>query len=172
MNLNKIKLFCSDIDGVWTDGGMFYDQRGNELKKFNTYDSMGVLLLREVDIPFVIVSGEETEIVRTRAKKLKIENVFLGVKNKVQTIERFINKMDIKWDEIAFIGDDMNDVPLLKKVGFSACPKNAPEFTKQVVNWISPVKGGDGAFRSFVEYYLNSIDMLDLVLEKYIEKNY
>ena len=168
--MNDIKLFITDIDGVWTDGGMYYDQLGNEWKKFNTSDSAGVLFLKIINIPLAIISGEDTEIVRRRAKKLKIEYVFLGVKNKVNTAQELINKLGIAWENVAFIGDDINDFQLLSKVGLSATPINAPIYIKEKVNWVIPVKGGDGVFRAFIEKYLREINQLNNVLDKYLHK--
>ena len=167
--MNDIKLFITDIDGVWTDGGMYYDQLGNEWKKFNTYDSAGVIFLKLLNIPLAIISGEDTEIMKRRAKKLKIEYVFLGVKNKVNTAQELINKLGIAWENVAFIGDDINDCQLLSKVGLSATPINAPNYIKEKVNWVIPIKGGDGVFRAFVEKYLIEVNQLNYVLDTYLQ---
>lgn len=161
MILSKIKLFITDIDGVWTDGGMYYDQQGNELKKFNTADSAGVIFLRQFGIPVAIITGEDTEIVTRRAKKLAIEHLFMGVKNKLATARELCDSLMIGLENVAYIGDDLNDIPLLKAVGLSAAPVNAPDYIKQVVQQVIPVKGGDGAFRAFVEYYLKRENLLD-----------
>lgn len=169
--MKDIKLFITDIDGVWTDGGMYYDQLGNEWKKFNTSDSAGVLFLKFLNIPLAIISGEDTDIVKRRAKKLKIDYVFLGVKNKVITAQELINKFNITWENVAYIGDDINDIQLLSKVGISATPINAPNYIKDKVNWVIPVKGGDGAFRAFIEKYLIEINELNNVLDLYQQKN-
>src|SRR6476469_6651167 len=112
------KLVITDIDGVWTDGGMFYDQTGNELKKFNTSDSAGVLFLKHLNIPFAVITGEDTEIMRRRAAKLKIDLLFMGVKNKTEVAEKLCVDLGISLADVAFIGDDLGDLKLLKKVGF------------------------------------------------------
>jgi 3-deoxy-D-manno-octulosonate 8-phosphate phosphatase (KDO 8-P phosphatase) len=148
------KLVITDIDGVWTDGGMYYDQTGNEWKKFNTSDSAGVLFLRLLEIPLAIITGEDTEIVRRRADKLKIEHVYLGVKDKVEVAENLCQQLGIQLNEVAYIGDDINDIKLLNKVGLSSCPKNAPIYIKEIVDLSLDVNGGDGAFREFVEKIL------------------
>jgi len=163
------KLVITDIDGVWTDGGMFYDQTGNEWKKFNTSDSAGVLFLRMLEIPFAIMTGEDTQIVQRRADKLKVEHLYLGAKNKVKLADELRQTLDIEWSEIAFIGDDINDLALLKKVGWSAAPSNAPSYIKSVVKTQLSVRGGDGAFRAFVELILEENAMMESVLEKYTQ---
>lgn len=168
----EIKLFITDIDGVWTDGGMFYDQTGNEWKKFNTSDSAGVLFLRLLDIPTAIITGENTEIVKRRAEKLKIPYLFMGIKDKVKTAYQLCEELKIDISEVAYIGDDINDMLLLRKVGLSAAPANAPDYVKREVDWKIPVKGGDGAFRAFVERYLDQNKLLDEILEKVLSTTF
>ena len=167
--LSNIKLFITDIDGVWSDGGMYYDETGNELKKFNTSDSAGVLFLRLAEIPLAIITGENTTIVQRRADKLKIENCFLGVKDKVTVAKELLEKYNCKWNEVAYLGDDLNDIKLLEKVGLSACPNNAPDYIKARVNWVMDKNGGDGVFREFVERYLPEKKMFENILKNYPE---
>lgn len=164
----KPKLIITDIDGVWTDGGMYYDQSGNEWKKFNTSDSAGVLFCRLKKIPVAIITGEETEIVRRRAEKLKIDFVFQGVSDKLHVAIELCKQLDVSLSEVAFIGDDINDLKLMKKVGFSCSPSNAPEYIKKLVNHVTKTKGGEGAFREFVEYIFE--DDMDDLLETYLAK--
>lgn len=169
--MNLPKIIITDIDGVWTDGGMYYDQSGNEWKKFNTSDSAGVLWCRFLEIPVVIVTGEDTEIVRRRAQKLKIEHAFHGIKDKVQTVDKLLQELKFSWEEVAFIGDDINDYHMLKKVGFSCCPANSPSYIKSIVDHVVDVKGGDGAFRAFVEHIMVSTGNMEKVLEKYLSNS-
>lgn len=161
------KLFITDIDGVWTDGGMYYDQTGNEWKKFNTSDSAGVLFLNYLNIPLVIITSEKTKIVERRAEKLKIELLYQGVKDKVGLANKICSEMDLSLSEVAFIGDDLNDIPLLKKVGFSCSPANAPDYVKEHVKYVTCKKGGEGAFREFVETILVEHKLLVEVLDKH-----
>ncbi|MFD2724778.1 KdsC family phosphatase [Hyunsoonleella rubra] len=160
------KLILTDIDGVWTDGGMFYDESGNEFKKFNTYDSAGVLFARLLDIPCGIITGESTESVKRRGEKLKMDYIFLGVKDKVSTIEKLISELGIGWSQLAYIGDDINDYNVLLKAGLSACPDSAPDYIKKIVDWQLNKNGGDGVFREFVERIIfeNNIDLVELFL--------
>lgn len=149
------KLFLTDIDGVWTDGGMYYDQTGNEWKKFHTYDSAGVLFCHKKGIPVGIITGEETEIVSKRAKKLKVDFLFQGAMNKLDIAQELCKQIKITLDEVAFIGDDLNDVDLLMEVGISGAPSSAPDYIKQIVSITTKKAGGEGAFREFVERILN-----------------
>jgi 3-deoxy-D-manno-octulosonate 8-phosphate phosphatase (KDO 8-P phosphatase) len=166
----SLKLFITDIDGVWTDGGMYYDAEGNEWKKFNTSDSAGVLFLRLLNIPVAIITGENTPIVSRRAKKLQIEHLYMGASDKLTVAKSLCRQLNIELSEVAYIGDDINDLELLAAVGRSAAPLNAPAYVKDKVHTIVPVNGGDGAFRSFVEMYLAETGQLQKVLDLYHEE--
>ncbi len=148
------KLVITDIDGVWTDGGMYYDQTGNEWKKFHTYDSAGVLFCHQNSILVGIITGEDTEIVERRAEKLNIDFLFQGVTNKLEVAQTLCNKLNITMNEDAYIGDDLNDIELLKAVGISAAPNSAPDNIKKIVSFVTQKDGGAGAFREFVEKLL------------------
>ena len=145
------KLVLTDIDGVWTDGGMYYDQTGNEWKKFNTSDSAGVIFCHQRNIPVGIITGEETEIVKRRSNKLKIDYLFQGVSNKLEVAANFCKTLNISLKDVAYIGDDINDVELLRAVGCSGAPDNASSYIKEIVKIVTHRKGGEGAFREFVE---------------------
>lgn len=148
------KLILTDIDGVWTDGGMYYDQTGNEWKKFNTYDSAGVLFAHQRGIPVGIITGEETEIVRRRAEKLHIDYVFQGVSDKLEIAKTICNSLKISLNEVAYIGDDLNDIQLLGAVGIAGVPKSAPAYVKKHSHITLEKSGGEGVFREFVEKIL------------------
>jgi 3-deoxy-D-manno-octulosonate 8-phosphate phosphatase (KDO 8-P phosphatase) len=162
----KIKLFITDIDGVWTDAGMYYDNINNELKKFNTKDAIGVFFLKLLGIETVIISSENTNIVKRRAKKLAINKCFLGVENKLDFTLDLCKKQGIDIKEVAFIGDEINDLNLIENVGLSACPSNAASYIKREVNWIMTKKGGDGVYREFVIKYLNHTKKMEEVIQK------
>lgn len=160
------KLVLTDIDGVWTDGGMYYDQNGNEMKKFHTYDSAGVLFLRHLNIPVGIITGEDTLIVKRRADKLKIDYLYMGVKDKLAVLQNLCNELCIDAGEVAYIGDDLNDASILQAVGFSAVPFSAPRYMKKLAHFVLEKKGGEGVFREFVELILDRTGDLDGVLQK------
>jgi len=150
--MNLPKLILTDIDGVWTDGGMYYDQTGNEWKKFNTYDSAGVLFAHKLNILVGIITGETTEIVKRRSEKLGIDYLCQGVQNKLAKATELCDSLGFTLEDVAYIGDDLNDIELLKNVGFSATPASAPQYIKDIANVSLSKKGGDGVFREFVEY--------------------
>tara|TARA_B100000963_G_C22449417_1_gene590371 strand:+ start:294 stop:776 length:483 start_codon:yes stop_codon:yes gene_type:complete len=157
----KTKLILTDIDGVWTDGGMYYDNHGNELKKFHTYDSAGVLFCKKLNVPVGILTGEITEIVAKRAEKLKVDYLYQGVENKLDVAKDLCNKYNIDLNDVAYIGDDLNDISLLKSVGFSACPSSAPNYIKKIVHTVLNKNGGEGVFREFVEQLFDIESIID-----------
>lgn len=164
---NLPKLILTDIDGVWTDGGMYYDQSGNEWKKFNTSDSAGVLFAHRLSIPVGIITGESTEIVDRRAKKLKVDYLFQGIKNKLEVVTRLCKELNITLKDVAYIGDDLGDMNVLKAVsdagGYAGVPSSAPRYVKALGSLGLEKKGGEGVFREFVEkIILNEVGELPL----------
>ena len=153
-NRNNIKLVATDIDGVWTDAKMYYTENGDFMKSFSTYDGMAVQLLKEKNIDTVIITSENSEIVIQRAKKLNIKNVVIGEKNKLDRIKKICADKKINLNEVAYIGDDINDIDILREVGFSALTSNSPIKNQIKVDYITNRKGGDGAFREFVDLIL------------------
>lgn len=145
------KLILTDIDGVWTDGGMYYDQTGNEWKKFHTYDSAGVLFAHRLNIPVGIITSENTEIVARRAKKLKVEYLLQGVKDKLGKAKELCQELGITLQEVAYIGDDLGDIKLLSEVKWAGVPLNASQYIQSLANIHLTKKGGEGVFREFVE---------------------
>lgn len=150
----NLRLVITDIDGVWTDGGMYYDQQGNELKKFHTYDSAGVLFCRMHGIPVVVITGEDTAIVARRCAKLGITHLYQGVKDKLAVARRVSAELGVPLSEAAYFGDDVPDLPLLEAVGWSGAPANAPEYVRSRVRHVTSARGGEGAFREFIEALL------------------
>jgi 3-deoxy-D-manno-octulosonate 8-phosphate phosphatase (KDO 8-P phosphatase) len=150
------KLILTDIDGVWTDGGMYYDQTGNEWKKFNTSDSAGVLFAHRLNIPVGIITGEETHIVARRSNKLRVDYLFQNTKDKLAVAQSLCEELHITLKDVAFIGDDLGDINLLKQVGFAGVPASAPDYVKILGNVPLSKKGGEGVFREFVEKIIGS----------------
>lgn len=159
------KLILTDIDGVWTDGGMYYDQTGNEWKRFHTYDSAGVLLAHKFNILVGIITGERTQIVQRRAEKLKVDFLFQGVSNKLKVAEKLCDEMNISLDEVAYIGDDLGDIQLLKQVGIAGVPPSAPAYMISFSDFPLKKKGGEGVFREFVEIILKETGALKTIFD-------
>ena len=170
--MNLPRLILTDIDGVWTDGGMYYDQTGNEWKKFHTYDSAGVLLAHRFHIPVGIITGEQTEIVRRRAEKLKVDFLYQGINNKFIVVKELAAKLQIQLKDIAYIGDDINDIEVLQNVGFCGVPATAPIYIKQFSTFPLSKKGGEGVFREFVETLLIKNLNINTILKIYAGDDY
>jgi len=152
----KIKVVLTDVDCVLTDGGMYYTENGDVMKKFHTRDGMGVTLLRKNLISTVIVTKEKTKFVKMWAKKMKVEKLFDGIKRKEDMINIICNQFKVKTDELAYIGDDVNDVELLKLVGLSATPSDGIETVRKLCDYVCNAKGGNGAFREFVDLIIKN----------------
>ncbi len=155
---NMIKLFISDVDGVLTDGSMYYSENGDELKRFNTYDGMAFQILRDRGVKTAIITSEKTKIVSNRAKKLKIDFLYQGASgsNKLMLAKQICKDNDIDFSSVSYIGDDVNCFELLTAVNYKACPANAVKTIKNIKDIILlNYKGGDGAVREFVDYLIN-----------------
>ena len=156
-NLNKVKLFLSDVDGTLTDSGMYYGENGEVFKKFNTRDGKGFELLRKSGIKTGIITSEDSKIVKSRAKKLKIDYLFQGKENsgKLNAALSICEELSISLKEVAYIGDDINCYELLKNVGWAACPADSNSLIKNLPNITKlTTKGGSGAVREFIELIL------------------
>jgi len=153
--MEKIKLILTDVDGVLTDGGMYYSKDGEIMKKFNAKDGMGVELLLKKNIKTILITKEKSNIVKLRGKKINASETIIGVRKKEDRLNEICKKYKIKNQNIAYIGDDMNDLEIMKRVGFSACPKNAVKEIIKISNFVCKKNGGDGAFREFVDHILS-----------------
>ncbi len=152
--LGKIKILVMDVDGTLTDGKVFLSASGDEMKKFSIRDGMGIELLRKGGIESAIITSEISTIVDHRAKKLKIEFVLHGSRNKKKDLENLAKKLSLKLDEVAYIGDDVNDIFAMQSSGVSACPCDAVDEVKRVVDYQCKYNAGYGAVREFCELIL------------------
>ena len=157
-NLKNIKILVTDVDCVLTDCGMYYTSEGDYMKKFHTRDGMGIALLRKCGISTIIVTKEKTKIVRNWAKKMKIDHVYDGIVDKEKILEKICKKYDITSSQVGYIGDDVNDLGLLKKVGFSATPNVGILDAQNIVDYVCKKKGGDGVLREVTDLILHNID--------------
>lgn len=152
--IRPIKLLCLDVDGVLTDGGVYYSDKKEELLKFNRIDGKGLELIRQVGIDVIIISSESSYISKKRADKLKIDNVFLGIKDKLSLLQDYCWRKKLNSREVCFMGDDVQDLPVIEWVGFSAAPLNAVDIVKNKVLYLCRRKGGEGAVREVVDLIL------------------
>ncbi len=153
----KIKLVISDNDGVFTDNGVYYSERGEEMKRYSVRDGMGVERLRNSGIETSIMTGEVSPSLKKRAEKLGMKSLYLGVKDKLSMLETVLAETGLHRYELAYIGDDVNDVEIMKEIareGLTACPQDATDFVEPYIHYRAQADGGYGAFRDFAEWLL------------------
>ena len=154
--LNRIRLFAMDVDGVLTDAGMYYGESGDEWKKFNTRDGMGIKLLQKAGFITAIVTQERTKLVARRAEKLAIPEVHQGIMDKLSLVREMTERHGLSLEQVAYIGDDINDLETLKAVGFSASPADGIPQVIAAVDYVCMKKGGEGAVREVIEMILGA----------------
>ena len=152
----KIKLILTDVDGVLTDGCMYYSSSGEELKKFHTRDGMAVELLLQKNIKTIIITREKSKIVISRAKKINVFKVYSGIKQKDKILNQICTKFKVAPNEIVFIGDDINDEKIMKLIGLSFAPSDATQTTKNIADIITNARGGQGVLREVTDKILLS----------------
>lgn len=157
-NIKTIKLFLTDCDGCLTDSGMYYSENGDEIKKFSALDGLGFRLMREHGIPCGIITGEDRKLVARRAEKMKLDILKMGVMDKLSVVQEICRERGITLQEVAYVGDDVNDKELMAAVGFSASVPGAMEEVKQIADYVTKRPGGGGAVREVIEYILNSLE--------------
>ena len=150
----NIKLVITDVDGILTDGGMYYSKDGDIMKKFNTRDGMGVELLTKQKIGSIIITRENSPIVKKRGKKIKVLETHVGILKKESLLPKICKNYSLKIENIAYIGDDVNDFEIMQKVGFSCAPNDGIQKIKDISDYICTAKGGAGAFREVADLIL------------------
>ena len=153
--IKKIKLIATDVDGVLTDGGMYYSSKGDVLKKFHARDGMAVSILKKNTIPTVIITKERNQIVKKWSSKMNIDKLFDGVKNKEKVVSKLCKSYGLSENNIAYIGDDVNDLEILKKTGFAATPKDGNLEVKKIVDYICKNRGGEGVLREICDLIIS-----------------
>jgi len=150
--VSPVTLFLSDIDGVLTDGGMYYTEKGDEFKKFQVQDGMGFNILKELGVKVGFVTAESRDLNLRRSQKLALDFYFAGEKDKLTRVSELCRSLNISLKDVAYIGDDRNDFELLQAVGFKACPANArPEIKKIPGIFVTRARGGEGAVREWID---------------------
>ena len=154
-SLKKIKLVISDVDGVLTDGGMYYSARGDIQKKFHARDGMGMSILKRNNIPTVIITKEKNQIVKKWASKMSVDRLFDGVKKKEILVPKLCKLYNLKEENIAYIGDDVNDIGIMEKIGLSISPKDANLEVRKIANHVTKSKGGEGVLREVCDLIIS-----------------
>ena len=152
---HNIKFLVLDVDGVMTDGGMYYTEGGDQFKKFNTKDGMAIKVVRQKGMNVAFLSSGSTEhIIQNRAKTLGVERVYVGPRPKLEVLNEWCRELDITAENVAYVGDDINDLEVMDAVGFSGCPADAMEAIKLKANVVLIRNGGDACVREFVDEHL------------------
>jgi 3-deoxy-D-manno-octulosonate 8-phosphate phosphatase (KDO 8-P phosphatase) len=154
--LRAIRLLLLDVDGVMTDGGIYFSDRGDELKKFDTHDGYGIAKLQKSGVQVGILTGRTSQLVLKRAEELGIAEVHQDIERKLDVYEQVKRKLNVTDAEVAYVGDDEPDVPVMQKVGFAACPSNAVTAVRKEADFVCKNKGGEGAVREVVDLILAS----------------
>lgn len=148
--LSKIKYLVIDVDGTMTDAGIYYDEHGNELKKFCTKDGAGFFAAHQVGIKLMVLTGRECQATTRRMQEMKFDYIVQNIKDKSAYLQEFMRENGISREEVGYIGDDLNDLPPMKLCGFVGCPADSCEEVKAYADYVAQVKGGSGAVRDVV----------------------
>lgn len=153
---SKIEIAMFDVDGVMTDGGMIFDEKGKEYKVFNAKDGQGLVMLNKAGIKTIIITAKESYMVQKRFESLGFTRIYQGQRNKERALEEVVDEFDVKFEQIAYMGDDLPDLGVLKRVGLSSCPKDAVEEVVKVCRFVSKKDGGRGAVRELCDLILKN----------------
>jgi len=168
--VKKIKAIVFDVDGVLTDGGIIYDNSGMEIKRFNVKDGQIISHLKKAGFIVGAITGRDSLVVKNRCEELELDFHYHGSSNKLIQYEKIKNTYNLKDDEIAYIGDDIIDLPILARCGLSATPNDARVYMKENVDIILPSCGGDGVLRDLADYILKEQGLLENIIEKQIKE--
>jgi 3-deoxy-D-manno-octulosonate 8-phosphate phosphatase (KDO 8-P phosphatase) len=168
MSAENVKLVILDVDGVMTDGGIILDERGFELKRFNVYDGTGIKYLQRSGINVALISGRYSEPTAVRARQLGIDLVIQKSLDKLETLQDVKQKTGVREEEIAYMGDDLIDLPVLRRVGFPMVPANGRPEVKKVAMLVTKAQGGHGAVREASEYILRAQGRWATLVERYL----
>lgn len=152
--IENIRLWVIDVDGTMTDAGIYYDEQGNELKKFCTKDAAGFFAAHRAGMEIMVLTGRECEATKRRMKEMKVDYLCQDIKDKIGYLQEFVAKHGLTKEQIAYIGDDLNDLPAMKMAGFVGCPKDSCEEILVRADYVSRKKGGQGAVRDVIEHVL------------------
>lgn len=159
--IKEIKYLVIDVDGTMTDGGIYYDEHGNESKKFCTKDAAGFFVAKQSGIQIIVLTGRECEATSRRMKEMQVDFLFQNIKDKVSFLKNFMKEHKIKKNEIGYIGDDLNDLASMQLTGFVGCPADSCEEVIRMADYVSKKRGGYGVVRDVVETLLKNVGQWD-----------
>ncbi|HIM75980.1 MAG TPA: HAD-IIIA family hydrolase [Campylobacterales bacterium] len=166
----NIKAIVFDVDGVLTDGGIIYDNSGMEIKRFNVKDGQIISHLKKAGFIVGAITGRDSQVVKNRCKELKLDFHFHGSSDKLVQYNKIKEEYNLKDNQIAYIGDDIIDLPILTRCGLSATPSDARKYIKKYVDFVIPSKGGEGALRDLADFILEEQNLLEAIILKQINK--
>jgi 3-deoxy-D-manno-octulosonate 8-phosphate phosphatase (KDO 8-P phosphatase) len=167
--VKKLKLLILDVDGVLTDGRLFFDNNGEEYKCFHARDGHGIKLLRQTGVEVAVISGRKSNSVSLRMKSLGVEHVYQGHENKIAALAEIMKKTSLKPEQVAHIGDDLLDLPVMTRVGLSIAVSDANDAVKDYADWCTKTAGGQGAVREVCDFIMQSQGTFDNILTHYMQ---
>ena len=165
----QVRLLIVDIDGVMTDGGLQFDNRGEEYKTFNSLDGHGIRMLLESGIEVAVITGRNSGIVDHRMHELGVKHIYQGFRDKLPAYEKLLQDTGLEPEQTAYVGDDLPDLPIMRRVGFAIAVQNAHAFVKQHCDWVTTANGGKGAVREITDFILQAQSLLHARQDSYLE---
>lgn len=166
---HQVRLLILDVDGVLTDGGLQFDNRGEEYKTFNSLDGHGIRMLLDSAIEVAIITGRQSSIVSQRAQELGVRHLYQGCRDKLASFNELLKETGIEPGQVAYVGDDLPDLPIMRRVGLAIAVANAHSFVKQHCDWVTTLPGGRGAVREVTDFILQAQGLLDARQKRYLE---
>jgi len=164
----RVKLACFDVDGTLTDGRLYFDHAGNETKAYHVHDGLGLRLLIDNGIAVAFITARESASALARARDLRIEHVFTAVKDKLACLAELCKSLDIKIENVAYLGDDLADLPVFPHVGLAAAPANVHPWVRDRVHWVTASRGGEGAAREFCDLLLDVAGKREAIIARFM----
>ncbi len=168
-NAKQVRLLIVDIDGVLTDGGLTFDNRGEEYKTFNSLDGHGIRMLLDCGIDVAVITGRKSGIVDHRMGDLGVKHIYQGYRDKLPAFEKLLLDTGLKAEQVAYVGDDLADLPVMQRVGLAIAVQNAHSFVKQHCDWVTNSLGGIGAVREVTDFILHAQSLLDAKQNSYLK---
>jgi 3-deoxy-D-manno-octulosonate 8-phosphate phosphatase (KDO 8-P phosphatase) len=163
-----IQLVISDVDGVMSDGRVFMTNSGDEMKAFHTRDGKGVKLLMNADIEFAVITGRQSNIVQQRMESLGVRYIYQGKEDKLETYERLRQSLNLEYDQVAYIGDDLPDLPLIRRSGLGVAPIDGHSMIKPHCDWITPTASGNGSLRDLCDLILIAQNRMQAIIDAHL----
>lgn len=167
-NAKAVKLMIFDVDGVMTDGGLYYTESGEELKAFNTLDGHGLKMLQASGVKLAIITGRTSKLVEHRARNLGLDYLYQGAHNKLEVFQQLLQEAGVQPEQCGYMGDDVVDLPVMRRVAFSVAVPDAPQIVRQHADYVTVARGGSGAVREACELVMREQGTLDAALAPYL----